>query len=116
MRYYIGVDIGGMSIKAGVVDENGKILVKKSCVTRADESYEVIVKDIYDLCVSVTEAAGLKKKDVCAVGMGSPGTVNSEKGIISFSGNLNFRKKSIPEIARARTPRHIAEILRKNRF
>lgn len=95
MRYYIGVDIGGMSIKAGVVDENGRILVKKSCVTRADESYEVIVKDIYELCVSVTEAAGLKKEDVCAVGMGSPGTVNSEKGIISFSGNLNFRNVNI---------------------
>lgn len=95
MRYYIGVDIGGMSIKAGVVDENGRILVKKSCVTRADESYEVIVKDIYDLCVSVTEAAGLKKEDVRAVGMGSPGTVNSAKGIISFAGNLNFRNVNI---------------------
>ena len=95
MRYYIGVDIGGMSIKAGVVDENGRILVKKSCVTRADESYEVIVKDIYELCVSVTEAAGLKKEDVRAVGMGSPGTVNSAKGIISFAGNLNFRNVNI---------------------
>lgn len=95
MRYYIGVDIGGMSIKAGIVDENGRILVKKSCVTRADESYEVIVKDIYELCVSVTEAAGLKKEDVRAVGMGSPGTVNSAKGIISFAGNLNFRNVNI---------------------
>ncbi|MGN0768567.1 MAG: ROK family protein, partial [Christensenellales bacterium] len=54
-----------------------------------------IVKDIYDLCVSVTEAAGLKKEDVRAVGMGSPGTVNSAKGIISFAGNLNFRNVNI---------------------
>ena len=47
MKYYIGVDIGGMSIKAGVVDENGVILSKKTCVTRATEKCEVIVGDIY---------------------------------------------------------------------
>ena len=97
MRYYIGVDIGGMSIKAGVVDDNGKIIKKKSCVTRANESYETIVGDIYGLCEAVTEEAGLKKEEITAVGMGSPGTVNSKEGIITFSGNLNFRNVNIVE-------------------
>ena len=31
---YIGVDIGGMSVKAGLVDEKGKILLKDTVVTR----------------------------------------------------------------------------------
>ena len=95
MKYYIGVDIGGMSIKAGVLDENGVILSKKTCVTRATEKCEVIVEDIYNLCLEVTEAAGLKKCDIAAVGMGSPGTVNSEKGVITFAGNLNFRNANV---------------------
>lgn len=95
MKRYIGVDIGGMSIKAGVVDENGKIVAKKSCVTRASEPYEVIVDDIYKLCLAVIEEAGLTKEDIEAVGMGSPGTVDSARGVIGFAGNLNFRNVNI---------------------
>lgn len=32
--YYIGIDVGGMSIKGGIVDENGNIIVKDSVVTK----------------------------------------------------------------------------------
>lgn len=95
MRYYIGVDIGGMSIKAGVVNENGTIVAKKTCVTRVSEGADVIVKDIYDLCMNVTEAAGLRKEDIQAVGIGSPGTVDSKRGVITFAANLNFKKVNI---------------------
>ena len=95
MRYYIGIDIGGMSIKAGVVDEKGAIIAKKTCVTRVDEGFETIVKDMFDLCLNVTKAAGLKQEDVQGVGIGCPGTVNSQKGVITFAANLNFKKVNI---------------------
>lgn len=95
MKYYIGVDIGGMSIKAGVVNSNGEIIAKESCVTRVGEGYKVIVKDIYELCEKVISKANLTKSDVVAVGMGSPGTVNGAKGVITFAGNLNFKKVAI---------------------
>ena len=29
--FYIGIDLGGTGIKAGIVDENGTILCKESC-------------------------------------------------------------------------------------
>ena len=44
--YYIGIDIGGMSIKGGLVDENGVVYAKKSVVTKADAHYSVIIKDL----------------------------------------------------------------------
>ena len=31
--YYLGIDLGGMSIKAGICDENGAILYKDTCPT-----------------------------------------------------------------------------------
>ena len=95
MRYYIGVDIGGMSIKAGVVDESGKIVAKESCVTRATEPYPVIVEDMYKLCLSVVKKAGLEQNNIEAVGIGCPGTVNSKTGVITFAANLNFKKVNI---------------------
>ena len=55
--YYIGIDIGGMSIKGGLVDENGVVYAKKSVVTKADAHYSVIIKDIADLCISLVSSA-----------------------------------------------------------
>ena len=46
MMKYIGVDVGGTSVKAGVVDEAGHILVKGSTPTLAKRSYEWVIKDI----------------------------------------------------------------------
>ena len=95
MKYYIGVDIGGMSIKAGVVDETGKILSKKTCVTRVSDTPNPIVEDIYNLCLDVISLAKLEKKDILGVGIGTPGTVNSKIGVITFAANLNFKKVNI---------------------
>ena len=94
-KYYIGIDIGGMSIKAGVVDENGKILEKRSCVTRAKENYTVIVEDMYNLCKEVIEVCNLTETDIEAVGIGCPGTVDSKRGVITFAANLNFNNVDI---------------------
>ena len=52
---YIGVDIGGMSVKAGLVDEKGNILFKDTAVTRAAAPAEEIVADIAALVRSAAE-------------------------------------------------------------
>ena len=53
--YYVGVDIGGTNVKAGIVDENGKIVIKSSIPTGRERAFEVIVSDIAEqikkLCV-----------------------------------------------------------------
>jgi len=43
---YIGIDVGGTAIKAGLVDEKGNIIVKDSITTKARESYEILSADI----------------------------------------------------------------------
>ena len=93
--YYIGIDIGGMSIKGGLVDENGVVYAKKSVVTKAEAHYSVIIKDIADLCVSLCEEKGITTKDIVAVGMGIPGTINSKTGVITYANNINFEKVPI---------------------
>lgn len=95
MKYYIGVDIGGMSIKAGVVDGEGKIFYKDSCKTMPERNYSEVIKDMYDLCVKVAEGAKLSLKEISGIGIGIPGTVNSEKGLVTYSGNLNFKNVNV---------------------
>lgn len=90
--YFIGIDVGGMSIKGGIVDENGKIYSKGSVVTNAEQPADDNVRDIASLCAEIIKDAGLTENDVSAMGMGVPGTVNSLTGEISYTCNINFRK------------------------
>ncbi|NLL55716.1 MAG: ROK family protein [Clostridiales bacterium] len=88
--YYVGIDIGGMTIKAGLVDENGRILAKKSCATKPERHYSCLVADMYNLLASLAQEQGIDFDKIKAIGIGCPGTVNTKKGIITYSGNLNF--------------------------
>ena len=47
--YYLGIDLGGMSIKAGICDDNGKILFSDTCVTVRDEDGDRILNDMAKL-------------------------------------------------------------------
>ena len=49
--YYIGVDIGGTGIKAGVVETSGKIISKTSAPTNAQGNYKDLVKDIANIAL-----------------------------------------------------------------
>ena len=40
---YVGIDLGGTSIKAGLVDEQGKILCKATCPTLVERGARPVV-------------------------------------------------------------------------
>lgn len=88
---FIGIDIGGMTIKGGIVDENGIISTRKTIVTSPGKEDVLIVKDIANLIEDLVVASGLQKSDFVGVGLGCPGSVYDEKGIVRYSCNINFR-------------------------
>ena len=88
--YYLGIDLGGMSIKAGVCDDNGNILTKDTCVTVRDEDGDRILNDMAALCLKVINDAGLKAEDIEYAGIASPGSADSEKGVIIYAATLPF--------------------------
>lgn len=94
---YIGIDLGGTNIKAGVVDENGTILYKDSCPTGAGRPSDEILKDMADLAVGTVKKAGLTMDDIQSVGVGSPGSVDEENGVLIRAENLNFNHVPICE-------------------
>ena len=87
---YIGIDLGGTNIAIGIVDEDGKITVQGSTPTLSPRSYTEIVKDTVTLCEKLTAEAGISMNDIKAVGIGTPGSVDYEKGSVAYSNNLKF--------------------------
>ena len=88
--YRIGVDLGGTNIAVGVVDENYKIIGRGKVKTNAPRPAEEIFDDIAKAIRMAVEDAGLTMDDISFVGVGTPGSVNKEKGLIEFSNNLDF--------------------------
>ena len=95
---YIGVDIGGMSVKAGLVDEKGSIIVKDTAVTRAQAPAEEIVADIAALVRKVADEGGVALSALGGIGVGSPGSVDDEAGVIRYSCNINFVRTPFVEL------------------
>lgn len=95
--YYLGIDLGGTNIVAGVVDSNYKIISKSSCKTAVPRPELEICKDMSNLCFNALEKAGLSINDIEFIGIGAPGSVNRNTGIVEFSANLYFHNWKIAE-------------------
>ncbi|HHV95111.1 MAG TPA: ROK family protein [Clostridiaceae bacterium] len=92
--YYIGIDLGGTNIAAGIVDEEGKIILKDSVPTLREREYPEIIKDMAMLCLKLIKDAGLDLSDIKSIGVGAPGTPDVKNGILIYANNLKF--KNVP--------------------
>lgn len=90
-KYYVGIDLGGTNIVAAVVDEYGVIYGRAKRKTGASRSYAEIFADMAECARDSAKESGLNfEKDIEAVGIGCPGAINTEDGIVEFSNNLGF--------------------------
>ncbi len=94
---YVGIDLGGTNIAAGVVDDSGKIIKQLSTPTLASRPAEEIIKDMAIVSKDVVAQAGLDMKDIKAIGIGSPGSVDNANGEIVYTNNLPFYHTKLRE-------------------
>ena len=100
MKYFIGIDLGGTNIKAGVVNENYEIIAKATCKTNLPRPAEDICADMAKVSLEAVEKAGLTVDDIECIGIGTPGIANSAEGIIEYSNNLGFDNVPVVELMR----------------
>ena len=85
---YIGVDVGGMSIKVGFVGEDGSISRKDTFVTRTDVTAEEVIRQLAEFIDNMLKKAKLIKDEVMGIGLGIPGSVF--KGVVKHANNLHW--------------------------
>jgi len=95
MRHILGVDLGGTNIVVGTVAEDGsKVLGVRSAATRPEEGADAVVARIARLCqesLAEAERAGVKRAHVAGVGIGSPGPLDREQGVVLITPNLGWK-------------------------
>ncbi|WP_163652758.1 ROK family glucokinase [Listeria sp. PSOL-1] len=89
----IGVDLGGTSVKMAILTKDGEVEEKWSIKTNISDNGSHIVKELGDSLNQKLTELGLDNQQFYGVGMGTPGTVNYEKGIVKGAYNLNWSKE-----------------------
>ncbi len=88
MKYIIGIDLGGTYIKLGLLDSEYRILDKQVLHTARFIKKESLILAITDSIKSFIAAQQLKAKDTLGVGIGLPGPIDSQRGIVRFLPNI----------------------------
>ena len=91
MKYYIGIDLGGTNIKAGVVNENFEIIGKAKTKTLCPRPAKEIADDMAKVGIEACKDAGISIDDVEWIGIGTPGIADNVNGTIPYSNNLGFK-------------------------
>ena len=84
----IGIDVGGTTVKLCVTDEDGAILARHAIPTAREAGARAIIESIIEGIQYVIDLAGITISDVQGIGLGVPGTANSERGIVIFAPNI----------------------------
>ena len=88
---YVGVDIGGTNLKAGLVDENGVLLATQKMKVASIADDDGLAWTVASLVQELAHTVNISVSDVASVGVGVPGTVEIRSGSINYTCNLPLR-------------------------
>ena len=95
---YVGIDVGGTNLVAGLVDEAGAIVHKSTCPVNRDWTAEQLTRQLAKLSLQAAEEAGCPLSELQAAGVGLPGLVNNKTGVVVKTTNMPFYNTPIREM------------------
>ena len=94
--YYVGLDLGGTTIGAGLTDEHGALLASASCRVAQDKGVDAVVNQLAEMAKRVARDAHMGLSDVTAIGIGSPGLLDPKSGVIAQARDADYPPISPP--------------------
>ena len=104
MNYYLGIDLGGTNIAAGVVDENYRLIEKVSIPTGGSRPFEEVVADMARAARMAAEKAGMREEEFSSLGVGTPSSENPKTGLVAHVNNMGWHNAPL----RAELAKHTA--------
>ncbi|WP_035172145.1 ROK family protein [Caldanaerobius polysaccharolyticus] len=87
-EYIVGVDLGGTKLSTVLINKVGEVLVRENVPTEAYKGPDAVIQKIKDTIHTVMDKAGVSLGELEGIGIGSPGPLDAEKGVIRFTPNL----------------------------
>ena len=97
---YIGIDVGGTNLVAGLVDHDYHIVAKAKRKTRTEgvNSAEDLCNEIVEVACEAAQAGGAALDEIELVGIGIPGAIDRPRGIVLHTPNAPFDNTPIRDI------------------
>ena len=89
-KYFIGIDIGGTKMAAGLVTRNGKILLRRKVRTPSKCTKKVFLSAVINLVRELIAEGDLTLKDIAGIGIGIPGVIDPVHGKVLLITNLRL--------------------------
>ena len=90
-EHYIGVDLGGTKILAGVFDSGHNCLFTDKNKTKAELGYEEVIARIVETIRGAAHLTGIDVANCKGLGIGAPGTISADGSTVLFAPNLDWR-------------------------
>lgn len=87
-KFYAGIDLGGTKILTFLGNEKREVLSKTRASTEADKGVDTVVNRMIATVENACSEAGISIKDLSGLGIGVPGPVNKETGLVYNCPNL----------------------------
>ncbi len=97
-HHWIGVDLGGTKILAGLFDEKFRLLARAKQATEAKMGAQVIFERINIAVEELFQQTGVEPAAVRAMGMGIPGQVDPRTGTVRYAPNLEWRDMELAKV------------------
>lgn len=102
----IGIELGVNYIYAVLTDLNGEIIWEKMCHFRANEKQEAIIQKMIAMIHEAIRQAPTTPYGIMGIGIGVPGIVNTEEGIVIFAPNLHWDHVALASILQKQWPNY----------
>jgi len=101
-RYTVGVDLGGTNIAVAVVDDVYTVMAGQKVPTDPRDGAEAVADRIAEAVGEVVGQAGVRADSIRGVGVGAPGPLDPESGVVSFAPNLNWHNVPLKSMLESR--------------
>jgi glucokinase len=95
-KYILAADVGGTTIECGLFNADGELLNSKTLITG-----EVILSDVAECLAEEMKRRmneqGITMEEVCCIGLGVPGLVDSETGMVLKAPSLKWNRYPLGE-------------------
>ncbi|PAV29067.1 glucokinase [Virgibacillus profundi] len=102
-KMIIGIDVGGTTVKIGLLSKDGEIIKKWEIPTDTSNYGLSIVDDIWKSIKTELEESKIKKDNIMGIGMGAPGFIDGETGYVYEAVNIGWKEYGLSKELKARS-------------
>jgi glucokinase len=96
-NFWVGFDLGGTKMMATVFDASFKILASKRCKTKAQNGAGQVLDRMESAIHEVLAETAINEKQLAGIGIGCPGPLDLDQGIILAAPNLGWKNVALKD-------------------